>query len=252
VAGVPPDYFNADGQLWGNPLYDWAALEKNGFAWWKSRVRGMLGQVDLIRLDHFRGFESYWEVPADSPTARNGHWVPAPGDALLSSLQSEFGTLPFIAEDLGLITPQVEHLRDRHKLPGMKVLQFAFGDDFRNPYLPHNHVQSCVIYTGTHDNDTTRGWYRSAQEKEKDHVRRYLARDGSDVCWDMIRVAWMSVADLAIAPLQDVLDLGSEARMNFPGRATGNWTWRYEHHQINTWTFDRLAELTWLYGRACR
>jgi 4-alpha-glucanotransferase len=250
VAGVPPDYFNADGQLWGNPLYDWSALEKTGFAWWKERVRGMLGQVDLIRLDHFRGFESYWEVPAHSPNARNGRWVPAPGDALLSSLQAEFSNLPFIAEDLGLITPQVEHLRDRHKLPGMKVLQFAFGDDFRNPYLPHNHTQSSVVYTGTHDNDTTRGWYRSAQEKEKDHVRRYLARDGTDVCWDMIRVAWMSVSDLAIAPLQDILDLGSEARMNFPGRATGNWTWRYEHHQINTWTFDRLAELTWLYGRA--
>ncbi|HEX3315712.1 MAG TPA: 4-alpha-glucanotransferase [Gemmataceae bacterium] len=252
VAGVPPDYFNADGQLWGNPLYDWTALEKTGFAWWKSRVRGMLGQVDLIRLDHFRGFESYWEVPSGSPTARNGKWVPAPGDALLSSLKAEFGALPFIAEDLGLITPQVEHLRDRHDLPGMKVLQFAFGDDFRNPYLPHNHKQSSVVYTGTHDNDTTRGWYRGAQEKEKDHVRRYLARDGSDVSWDMIRVAWMSVADLAIAPLQDVLDLGSEARMNFPGRASGNWTWRYEHHQINTWTFDRLAELTWLYGRARR
>jgi 4-alpha-glucanotransferase len=250
VAGVPPDYFNADGQLWGNPLYDWTALEKTGFAWWKERVRGMLGQVDLIRLDHFRGFESYWEVPSGSPTARNGKWVPAPGDALLSSLQAEFGTLPFIAEDLGLITPQVEHLRDRHKLPGMKVLQFAFGDDFRNPYLPHNHTQSSVVYTGTHDNDTTRGWYRAAQEKEKDHVRRYLARDGSDVSWDMLRVAWMSVSDLAIAPLQDVLDLGSEARMNFPGRAQGNWRWRYEHHQINTWTFDRLAELTWLYGRA--
>ena len=158
--------------------------------------------------------------------------------------------MPLIAEDLGLITPQVEQLRDRHDLPGMKVLQFAFGDDFRNPYLPHNHKQSSVVYTGTHDNDTTRGWYRGAQEKEKDHVRRYLARDGSDVSWDLIRVAWMSVADLAIAPLQDVLDLGSEARMNFPGRASGNWTWRCEHHQINTWTFDRLAELTWLYGRA--
>jgi 4-alpha-glucanotransferase len=250
VAGVPPDYFNADGQLWGNPLYDWPALQRAGFSWWKSRVRGMLGQVDLIRLDHFRGFESYWEVPADSPTARNGRWVPAPGDALLDSLKAEFGNLPFIAEDLGLITPEVEKLRDRHQLPGMKVLQFAFGDDFRNPYLPHNHVHRCVIYTGTHDNDTTQGWYKSAPEKERDHVRRYLARDGGDVSWDLIRIAWQSVCQLAIAPLQDVLNLGSDARMNFPGRATGNWTWRYEHHQINSWAIDRLAELTWLYGRA--
>ena len=243
VAGVPPDYFNADGQLWGNPLYDWPALQKENFSWWKARVRGILAQVDLVRLDHFRGFESYWEVPADSRTARTGRWVPAPGDALLQSLKAEFGKLPFIAEDLGLITPEVERLRERHELPGMKVLQFAFGDDFRNPYLPHNHVPQCVVYTGTHDNDTTRGWYRAAPEKER-------ARDGNDIAWDLIRVAWESPANLAVAPLQDVLNLGSEARMNFPGRATGNWTWRYEHHQINSWTFDRLAELTWLYGRA--
>lgn len=250
VAGVPPDYFNADGQLWGNPLYDWETMQRNGFQWWKARIRANLAFFDLIRLDHFRGFESYWEIPADSPTARNGRWVPAPGDALLTSLKQEFGTLPFVAEDLGLITPQVEALRDRHALPGMRVLQFAFGDDFRNPYLPHNFTLRSAVYTGTHDNDTSRGWYQGASEKERDHARRYLARDGSDIAWDLIRTAWSSVCELAIAPLQDVLSLGSEARMNFPGRPTGNWTWRYEHHQLQPWALDRLAELTWLYGRA--
>lgn len=250
VAGVPPDYFNADGQLWGNPLYDWAEMERTGFSWWKARLHSCIDLVDLVRLDHFRGFESYWEIPADSPTARTGRWVPAPGIALLQSLQSEFGTLPLIAEDLGIITPEVDALRLKFDLPGMRVLQFAFGDDFRNPYLPHNYVARTVAYTGTHDNDTTVGWYTHTSEKERDHVRRYLARDGSDVAWDMIRVAWSSVADLAIAPLQDVLSLGSEGRMNFPGRPTGNWAWRYEHHQLHAWMLDRLGELTWLYGRA--
>lgn len=250
VAGVPPDYFNADGQLWGNPLYDWDALQRDGFAWWKARLRSCLALVDLVRLDHFRGFESYWEIPAEAESARTGRWVPAPGVALLESLKAEFGTLPLIAEDLGIITPAVEALRDRFDLPGMRVLQFAFGDDFRNPYLPHNYSTNSVAYTGTHDNDTTIGWYGSAPEKERDHVRRYLARDGADISWDMIRLAWSSVAEMAIAPLQDVMNLGADARMNFPGRPQGNWSWRYEHHQLNSWMLDRLAELTWLYGRA--
>jgi 4-alpha-glucanotransferase len=250
VAGVPPDYFNADGQLWGNPLYDWSALEKAGFAWWKARLRACLALVDLVRLDHFRGFQAYWEIPADSETARTGRWVPAPGAALLESLQAELGTLPLIAEDLGLITPEVDTLRLQFNLPGMRVLQFAFGDDFRNLYLPHNYVARTVVYTGTHDNDTTIGWYASAPDKERDHVRRYIARDGSDIAWDMIRLAWSSVADLAVAPLQDVMNLGADARMNFPGRSQGNWSWRFEHHQLNSWMLDRLGELTWLYGRA--
>ncbi|MEI7683946.1 MAG: 4-alpha-glucanotransferase [Planctomycetota bacterium] len=251
VAGVPPDYFNADGQLWGNPLYDWVALEKDGFSWWKARLQSCLALVDLVRLDHFRGFESYWEIPADSPTARTGRWVPAPGVALLDRLQADLGKLPLIAEDLGIITPEVDGLRTRYNLPGMRVLQFAFGDDFRNLYLPHNYEPRTVVYTGTHDNDTTIGWYQSAPEKERDHARRYLARDGSDIAWDLIRVAWSSVADLAIAPLQDVMNLGTEARMNFPGRPHGNWSWRFEHHQLNSWMLDRLAEMTWLYGRSC-
>ncbi len=250
VAGVPPDYFNSDGQLWGNPLYDWAALADSGFAWWKARLRACLALVDLVRLDHFRGFESYWEIPAESLTARTGRWVPAPGVALLESLKADLGSLPLIAEDLGLITPEVDALRKHFDLPGMRVLQFAFGDDFRNAYLPHNYLPKTVVYTGTHDNDTTIGWYAAAPEKERDHVRRYLARDGSDIAWDMIRLAWSSVADMAIAPLQDVMNLGTDARMNFPGRAQGNWSWRFEHHQLNSWMLDRLGELTWLYGRA--
>lgn len=252
VAGVPPDYFNAEGQLWGNPLYDWDALQKSNFSWWHDRLRATLATVDLVRLDHFRGFESYWRVPAESNTARVGAWVPAPGAAFLESVRRAFGRLPIIAEDLGLITPEVDALRLQFELPGMRVLHFAFGDDFRNPYLPHNYTQRTVAYTGTHDNDTSRGWYFTSSAKEQDHVRRYLARDGSDIAWDLIRVAWASVADLAIAPLQDVLNLGSEARMNFPGRPTGNWTWRFEHHQLQSWNLDRLAELTWLYGRAHR
>ena len=250
VAGVPPDYFNADGQLWGNPLYDWKALQGTDFAWWRKRLRATLGMVDLVRLDHFRGFESYWEIPADSVTARIGRWVPGPGAALLKSLRADLGPLPIIAEDLGVITPAVDALRREFDLPGMRVLQFAFGGDFRSPYLPHNYVADTVVYTGTHDNDTCQGWYQTADEATRDHVRRYLARDGSDIAWDLVRAAWSSVAELAIAPLQDLLNLGNDARMNFPGKPQGNWGWRFENHQLNAWTLSRLADLTWLYQRA--
>ena len=245
-----PDYFNADGQLWGNPLYDWKALQGTDFAWWRKRLRATLGMVDLVRLDHFRGFESYWEIPADSVTARVGRWVPGPGAALLKSLRADLGPLPIIAEDLGVITPAVDALRREFDLPGMRVLQFAFGGDFRSPYLPHNYVVDTVVYTGTHDNDTCQGWYQTADEATRDHVRRYLARDGSDIAWDLVRAAWSSVAELAIAPLQDLLNLGNDARMNFPGKPQGNWGWRFENHQLNAWTLSRLADLTWLYQRA--
>jgi 4-alpha-glucanotransferase len=203
----------------------------------------------MVRLDHFRGFEAYWEIPADSANAIKGRWVKAPGEALLQTLKSTFGSLPIIAEDLGVITPEVDALRRQFELPGMRILQFAFGDTGENRFLPHNYEPNTVVYTGTHDNDTTWGWYRTTSEKERDHVRRYLARDGSDAAWDLIRAAWSSVAHYAIAPLQDVLNLGTEARMNFPGKPQGNWTWRYETHQLNPWVLDRLAEMTQLYGR---
>ena len=250
VAGVPPDYFSATGQLWGNPLYDWGALARTGFAWWGARFQAMCELVDLVRLDHFRGFEGYWEIPAGRPDAIVGRWVKAPGEALLATVEKALGGLPIIAEDLGVITPEVLALRERFKLPGMRVLQFAFGDKPTNAYLPHNYEANTVVYTGTHDNDTTRGWYAATLEKDRDHVRRYLARDGNDVPWDFIRAAWASVAEYAIAPLQDVLNLGSDARMNTPGRPAGNWTWRYQAHQLHAGVLGRLAELTELYGRA--
>jgi 4-alpha-glucanotransferase len=249
VAGVPPDYFSATGQLWGNPLYDWKALEKTGFAWWIARFKATFRIVDMVRLDHFRGFEAYWEIPAGSPNAIVGRWVPAPGQALLQTLHATFAGLPIIAEDLGVITPEVDALRRAYDLPGMRILQFGFGDTPANPYLTHNFDQNTVVYTGTHDNDTTWGWFRSVGEKERDHLRRYLARDGSDVAWDLIRAAWSSVADYAIAPLQDVLNLGAEARMNFPGKPQGNWAWRFQTHQLNPWILNRLAEMTQLFGR---
>ena len=251
IAGVPPDYFSATGQLWGNPLYDWPALERAKFAWWVARFKATLQMVDLIRLDHFRGFEAYWEVPAGQPNAIKGKWVPAPGKALLETVRKELGGLPLIAEDLGLITEEVDELRRAFALPGMSVLHFAFGDDPHNRYLPHNYTDhNTVVYTGTHDNDTTWGWYHAAPENVKDHVRRYLGRDASDVAWDLIRVAWGSVGDLAVAPLQDVLNLGSEARMNTPGKAVGNWGWRFPAAQLTPWVLDRLADLTTMYGRA--
>jgi 4-alpha-glucanotransferase len=250
VAGVPPDYFSATGQLWGNPLYDWPALERSGFAWWVERLKAALRQVDVIRLDHFRGFEAYWEIPAGMPTAVKGRWIKAPGAALLAKVREALRGLPLIAEDLGIITPEVEKLRTDFGLPGMCILQFAFGDSPDNPYLPHNFTDpNMVIYTGTHDNDTSRGWYATAPERERDFLRRYLARDGSDISWDLIRLAWSSNADYALAPLQDVICLGSESRMNFPGRPEGNWTWRYRPQDLGGGYLDRLAEMTSLYAR---
>jgi len=250
VAGVPPDYFSPTGQLWGNPLYRWDVLAAQGYGWWIDRFRSTLRLVDWVRLDHFRGFEAYWEIPAGMPTAEIGRWVPGPGDDFFRALQSALGDLPIIAEDLGLITPEVEALRDRWGFPGMKVLQFAFSDP-ANPYLPHNYTSTrWVVYTGTHDNDTTVGWFQSLDSATRDFVLKYLARDGQDIAWDFIRLAWQSVAVLAIVPLQDVLRLGSEARMNTPGRMAGNWSWRVPASMLTSQVADNLAELTLLYARA--
>jgi 4-alpha-glucanotransferase len=249
VAGVPPDYFSETGQLWGNPLYDWKVLQKTGYAWWISRLRATLEQVDLVRLDHFRGFEAYWEVPADKPTAQQGRWVKGPGAALLKALRASLRRLPLIAEDLGLITPPVEALRLQFDLPGMRILQFGFGGAFEERFLPHAYEHNTVVYTGTHDNDTTRGWYAALTDKERTFLTRYLPGVGADISWDMIRVAWASVADYALAPLQDVLSLGMEARMNHPGRPSGNWRWRFTEQMLTPALIDRLGELTETYRR---
>ena len=248
VAGVPPDYFSETGQLWGNPQYDWAAMRQTDYVWWVARIKATLEQVDVMRIDHFRGFLAAWQVPAGEETAIVGEWVPGPAADLFARLKAELGHLPFIAEDLGEITPDVYALRDALGLPGMKILQFAF-DEPANLFLPHNYPANCVAYTGTHDNDTTRGWYATAPEAEKDYFRRYTGRDGSDVAWDLIRLAWASVADVAIAPMQDVLDLGTEARMNLPGTAQGNWKWRMPETGLNEWAASRMEMMTKVYGR---
>jgi len=226
VAGVPPDYFSPTGQLWGNPLYRWAYHKKNGYTWWIQRIKNALEQFDILRMDHFRGFANYWEIPAGNPTAEIGRWVKGPGDSFFRAVLSALGSLPIIAEDLGEITPDVFALRDKFELPGMKVIQFAFASDPDDPFLPHNYSTHCVAYTGTHDNDTSLGWYENATESERDLIRRYLARSGSDISWDMIRAVWSSVAFMAIVPMQDLLCLGQKARMNFPGKLGGNWNWR--------------------------
>jgi 4-alpha-glucanotransferase len=249
VAGVPPDYFSATGQLWGNPLYNWERLRQTGYAWWLARVRAALEQVDLVRLDHFRGFESYWEVPAGAPTAQGGRWVKAPGAELFERLRAALGGLPFIAEDLGLITPEVEALREKFAMPGMRILQFAFGGGPENRYLPHHYDRNTAVYTGTHDNDTTAGWFGRLAEHERAFVRRYVPQTQDGPAWDFLRLAWSSVADYALAPLQDVLGLGNEARMNLPGQAAGNWSWRYNPETVNDHLVGRMREMTELYSR---
>ena len=249
VAGVPPDYFSETGQLWGNPLYRWEGMRQRGYAWWIARMKQALTLYDVVRVDHFRGFEAYWEVPSGEETAINGRWVRGPGAELFEALQGALGEdLPIIAEDLGLITPGVEALRDRFGLPGMKILQFAFSGP-SNAYLPHNFVPNCVVYTGTHDNDTSRGWFDSAPEEEKQYALRYMQTSGEDFTWSLIRLGMGSVAKLAVFPVQDVLDLGSEARMNTPATSSGNWSWRLHEGQLNDGHLDRLKELTETYGR---
>jgi 4-alpha-glucanotransferase len=252
VAGVPPDYFSATGQLWGNPLYHWEALQQTGYAWWIARVRAAFAQVDLVRIDHFRGFEAYWEVSAADKTAERGRWVKGPGADLFDRLAEALNDLPIIAEDLGTITPEVDALRTRYNFPGMRILQFAFAGAVEERFLPHCFERNTVVYTGTHDNDTTRGWYASAAEAERTFLGRYLgaAVDESQISWALMRLAWASVADLAVAPLQDVLNLGSEARMNLPGRASGWWRWRFTEDQLTGSVLDRLGELTETYRRA--
>lgn len=248
-AGVPPDLFSSDGQLWGNPVYDWDRMKVDGYAWWQQRMDRVLQLTDIVRVDHFRGFAAGWQVPAGEKTARNGEWVTGPGTDFFDTLQGSIGQMPIVVEDLGVITPDVEELRDSLGYPGMKVLQFAFGDGAENPYLPHNVVPGSMVYTGTHDNDTTVGWYQAASRGEQRHVRDYLRTRGNTVHRDMIRAAWGSVGVLACAPVQDVLGLGSEARMNVPGTATGNWGWRMENLDELRRHTGFLRELTGLFGR---
>lgn len=250
VAGVPPDYFSATGQLWGNPLYRWEKMKANGYQWWLRRINAALRLYDVVRIDHFRGFAAYWEVPADEKTAINGEWVKGPAHDFFEVVKRELGELPIIAEDLGEITADVIALRDDFNLPGMKILQFAFSTDASDKFLPHNYTRNFVVYSGTHDNDTSVGWYQqSATEHERDHFRRYMSTDGSDAAWSMLVAAWRSVATMALVPLQDLLSLGGEARMNLPGRAAGNWGWRYVPEQLSDFVRSRLHDTTLLYGR---
>ncbi len=249
VAGVPPDYFSATGQRWGNPHYHWERIEADGFRWWIERMRTQRELFDLIRIDHFRGFEAHWEIPASAETAIDGCWVKAPGERLFQALLDSLHALPLVAEDLGVITPEVDALRLRFGLPGMKILQFAFGGDASNPYLPHHHECLSVAYTGTHDNDTTLGWYQSLDDATRTHLHEYLYLPSEPMPWPLIRAALASVAVLAIIPLQDALALGSEHRMNTPGVAEGNWRWRFTWEQLPDRLDERLRQLLQLYGR---
>ncbi len=245
VSGVPPDYFSATGQRWGNPLYDWKALEQRGFDWWVDRIRRARFLYDVIRLDHFRGFEAYWSIPGEDDTAVNGTWIKAPGAALFSRLRDVLGELPFIAEDLGLITKEVDALREQFQLPGMRILQFGFSNRGAHNYLPHRFVPNSVVYTGTHDNDTTRGWWdNGATPEEKLGVRVYLNPEESDVVWALIRAAATSVADVALFPVQDILQLGTEARMNVPSSSGDNWAWRCPDGMLTPELAGKLAALT--------
>ncbi|HEY9851363.1 MAG TPA: 4-alpha-glucanotransferase [Leptolyngbyaceae cyanobacterium] len=254
IAGVPPDYFSATGQLWGNPVYNWEQLEKTNFAWWIARFKATLQYVDIVRIDHFRGFEAYWQVRAGEETAINGEWIKAPGFEFFETLGHTLGSLPVLAEDLGIITPEVEELRDRFNFPGMRILMFAFSGGSENSYLPHQYVKNCVVYPGTHDNDTTLGWWNTATSHEKAFVAKYFGYSSPDeikeINWLFIRVALSSVADLAIVPLQDILSLDSSGRMNDPSVNAGNWRWRYEKSEMITQEMrQRLLELTQLYSR---
>jgi len=260
VAGVPPDYFSSTGQLWGNPLYNWERMLNDGFKWWIERVRATLSVVDIVRIDHFRGFAACWEIPGGDKTAERGQWVEAPGRELFRSIRKALGELPIIAEDLGVITPDVVALREEFGLPGMRILQFGFGGDSKNSDLPHNYERNVVAYTGTHDNDTTVGWYqsvagegstRTAQQiaRERKFCSNYLNTVGKEIHWDFIRAVWASVANTAAVPLQDLLGLGKEARMNLPNSTAGNWSWRFRSEALTEEIASRLKELTTLYDR---
>ncbi|KKI99836.1 4-alpha-glucanotransferase [Prochlorothrix hollandica] len=252
MAGVPPDYFSETGQLWGNPVYNWDYLQQSQFAWWIQRFESLLDYVDIIRIDHFRGLQAYWVVPEGETTAMKGWWVEAPGYAFFNRIRDHFGKLPIIAEDLGIITPEVDALRDTFDFPGMKILQFSFDSGVENPYLPFNFAHAnCVVYTGTHDNNTTVGWFSDRSLPEQWQVAQYLGhRSFHGIHWDLITLALGSVANQAITPLQDVLGLGTEARMNFPSQAAGNWNWRYRAEHLTPKLSDRLGQLTIAFGRA--
>jgi len=251
MAGVPPDYFSQTGQLWGNPVYNWENLKDSGFRWWIERVEKIFTLVDLVRIDHFRGFESFWAVPQGEMTAQKGEWIQAPGEDFFTLLREKLGQLPIVAEDLGVITPEVEKLRDDFDLPGMKILQFAFGSDSANPFLPYNlNNRRCVIYTGTHDNDTVVGWFEALSNRERTRVIDYLGYISSrGIHWQLIRLAMGSVANIAIFPLQDILGLDSQARMNRPGISDGNWDWRFKPDALHSQLAQCMSSLTELYGR---
>lgn len=249
VAGVPPDYFSATGQLWGNPLYRWDVHEQSGYSWWIDRVRHALKQFDLVRIDHFRGFAGYWEIPANATTAIHGRWVQGPGSKLFEALQHTLGDLPIIAEDLGLITPDVIELRDQFNLPGMRILQFAFGEGEDNHFLPHHYIPNTIAYTGTHDNDTSVGWWETSSEHERGFAKRYLVSDGLSIHLDMIKALSSSLANTVIFPMQDVLGLSGQHRMNFPGQAKGNWEWRFSWSRVTSEQTAMLASLTTQNGR---
>lgn len=249
VAGVPPDPFSATGQIWGNPVFDWRAMRENGYRWWVDRIRVMLDTVDVVRIDHFRGFAAAWVVPSGADTAIHGHWERSPGAEVFAAIKRELGDVPIIVEDLGVITPDVVSLREALGFPGMKVLQFAFENDPANMYLPHNYERHSVVYTATHDNQTTIGWFNTRGDQERSAIQAYLGRDGADIAWDLIRMALASVSNTAIVPMQDLLRLGDEARMNVPGQAWGNWSWRMRWDQMDDGLADGLGQLTAMYGR---
>jgi 4-alpha-glucanotransferase len=251
VAGVPPDYFSASGQLWGNPLYDWEMMARQNYAWWVERFQSMFELFDIIRVDHFRGFEAAWHVPAGEKTAINGTWVKAPGTILFDTIFAALGKLPIIAEDLGVITPEVVALRDRYDFPGMKIVQFAFDSGPSNAYLPHNHQKNSVVYTGTHDNDTTVGWYHSLSDAQRSRVNHYVGSRGDGAVAALLRTVFMSVSDTAIVPLQDLIHLGSEARMNVPGSAFGNWGWRFTWDMVPRDLAGHVRDQVECYGRCC-
>ena len=250
VAGVPPDYFSETGQRWGNPLYDWSKHDQQDYLWWQQRLATQLELFDLIRIDHFRGFEACWEIPVSCETAIEGQWVKAPGEALFDKLVSVFGELPLVAEDLGIITAEVTALREKYGMPGMKILHFAFGGDADNPYLPHQHQQDSVAYTGTHDNDTTLGWYEALDQNTKDHIAAYVGDSNEAMPWLLIRMALQSVAQLAIIPMQDVMELTGRDRMNVPGTTEGNWAWSMLWQDVIASNTTRLKQLNQLYGRS--
>ena len=252
VAGVPPDYFSKTGQLWGNPLFNWKEMEKDDFLWWRRRIANLLNLVDIIRIDHFRGFDAYWEIPGNAENAMKGRWVKAPGEKLFDSIKKYFGTVPIMAEDLGIITKSVTALRERYEFPGMKILQFAFGTGMETKFLPHNIDFNSAVYTGSHDNDTTRGYFEKAKTEDNDiysHAQKYLNYLGDNITFEMIRAAYKTAADTVIIPMQDILNLGGEARMNFPSTLGGNWAWRFSWEQVPHNLTNIYKDLAVLYER---